>query len=654
MCGIAGYLTNGSAVPDTVLVKRMCDRIRHRGPDGEGYYCASGVALGHRRLSIIDVNGGGQPMGNEDGSIQVVFNGEIYNFLELRRDLVEKGHCFVTRSDTEVLVHLYEEVGERLPEYLNGMFAFAIWDGRRKELFLGRDRFGKKPLYYSNTVVGTRFCFASELKALTMIPGFRAVVNPRSVANFLALSYVPDPDTIYQDVFKLPPAHSLTVTESGLRLHRYWQPSFEVDPNLKLDDAVEEIRALAADAVERRMISDVPLGGFLSGGVDSSAVVAFMARRAPDRVKTFSIGFTSKQFDELHYARLVADRYQTDHREKVVSLSIHEMLDTLVEQFDEPFGDSSAIPTLYLARMTRQYVTVALSGDGADELFAGYRRYFYGLLEARIRQRFPAWCRSVFQFGGRYYPKFDYLPRAFRAKTLLGNLARETGDAYFTSMTAFRDENLTAVLGPDLARELASYSPRASYRERFEAVRHLPPLQQMQAVDLQTYLPGDILVKADRATMAYSLESRSPWLDYRLGELAGRLPTALKLRGRIGKYLFKQAMGPYVPRSVITRSKMGFSVPLAEWFRTSLKPVFQQQVLHPEMERYLSFGEVRRVWNEHQSGLGDHSRKLWNLLMLAEWHSHHTGSSGGGVQGVPEVFNQVAPAIATATACPQI
>ena len=624
MCGIAGYLTNDRVVPDGMPVKRMCDRLIHRGPDGEGYYCAAGVALGHRRLSIIDVSGGSQPMGNEDGSIQVVFNGEIYNFLELRSDLVQKGHHFVTRSDTEVLVHLYEEVGERLPEYLNGMFAFAIWDSRRKELFLARDRFGKKPLYYSSAVAGTRFCFASELKALTAIPGFDAAVNPQSVANFLALSYVPDPDTIYHDVFKLPPAHSLTVTEPGLRLRRYWQPSFVVEPGLQFDNVVEEIRSLAADSVERRMISDVPLGGFLSGGVDSSGVVAFMARKAPDRVQTFSIGFTSKEFDELHFAHMVADRYHTEHREQVVSLSILEMLDTLVQQFDEPFGDSSAIPTLYLARMTRQYVTVALSGDGADELFGGYRRYFYGALEARLRQRFPGWFRrSFFRVAGKYYPKFDYLPQVFRAKTLLGNLACETGDAYFTSMTAFRDEGLSAVLAPELSKELGSYSPRESYRDRFAAVRDLPPLQQMQAVDFQTYLPGDILVKADRATMAYSLESRSPWLDYRLGELACRLPSAFKLNGRSGKHIFKRALAPYVPDEVITRRKMGFSVPLAEWFRTSLKPVFQAQALQPGMERYLSLRETRRLWSEHQSGLHDHSRKLWNVLMLACWESRH-------------------------------
>jgi asparagine synthase (glutamine-hydrolysing) len=321
---------------------------------------------------------------------------------------------------------------------------------------------------------------------------------------------------------------------------------------------------------------------------------------------------------------MVANRYHTDHREQVVSLSIHEMLDTLVQQFDEPFGDSSAIPTLYLARMTRQYVTVALSGDGADELFGGYRRYFYGALEARLRQRFPAWFRrSFFRVAGKYYPKFDYLPQVFRAKTLLGNLACETGDAYFTSMTAFRDEGLNAVLAPELSKELGSYSPRESYRDRFAAVRDLPPLQQMQAVDFQTYLPGDILVKADRATMAYSLESRSPWLDYRLGQLACKLPDAFKLNGHNGKRIFKCALLPYVPEQIIRRRKMGFSVPLAEWFRTSLKPVFQENVLRSTMGEYISLPESRRLWAEHQSGFHDHGRKLWNLLMLGCWDGCH-------------------------------
>lgn len=598
----------------------MCDRLAHRGPDGYGYYADEHAALGHRRLSVIDLDTGGQPMGNEDGTLQVVFNGEIYNYRELRRDLRKRGHSFVTDSDTEVLVHLYEEEGERMPEHLNGMFAFAIWDKKRRELFLARDRFGKKPLYYSFAVGGLRFCFASELKALAAIDSFDQPVDPASVADFLSFSYIPDPRTIYRDVWKLPPGHSLLVTQDASRLRKYWEPVFSPNHGGGAESAVEELQELAADAVARRMISDVPLGAFLSGGVDSSAVVAFMAKAAPGQVKTFSIGFTIEKYDELEFARLVSSRHKTEHHEEVVSPDIHEMLPKLVEHYDEPFADSSAIPMLYLARMTRRHVTVALCGDGADELFGGYRRYYYGLLEARLRKRFPRWFRrSVVRLGARCYPKFDYLPQVFRAKSLLTALSQEAGDAYFTSMSAFRDGDLEAVLSPELRRALGGYNPRESFRARFEAVSHLPPLEQIQAADLATYLPGDILVKADRATMAYSLEGRSPWLDYRIGEFAFRLPSDLKVNGRIGKYVFKVMISRHVPERVIYRRKMGFQVPLAEWFRTSLKTTFEETVLRPDMERYLSVREVRRIWDRHQSGLSDHSRKLWNLLVLACW-----------------------------------
>lgn len=622
MCGIAGYLLHEGEIPNQSLLERMCDRLKHRGPDAGGYFCNSQIALGHRRLSIIDLSGGGQPLGNEDGSIQIVFNGEIYNYRELRKDL-EARHRFATHSDTEVLVHLYEEVGELLPEYLNGMFAFALWDGRKSELFLARDRFGKKPLYYSFAVPGIRVCFASELKALTALPRFDRPVDPRSVADFLSLSYIPDPRTIYRDVFKLEPGHSLTVSGSAERRRRYWAPAFSTAP-ARLDETVEELRSLARSAVSLRMISDVPLGAFLSGGVDSSAAVAFMAEQAPDRVKTFSIGFTERKFDELEYARLAVDRYRTDHHEQVVSPSIHEMLEKLVEHYDEPFADSSAIPMLYLSRMTRRHVTVALCGDGADELFCGYRRYRFGLIEARVREKFPRWFRrSVFRLGARWYPKFDYLPRIFRAKMLLTTMSQEMGDAFFTSMSAFRDEALDAVLSPALRSTLGGYSPRSDFRARFEAVSHLDPLQQMQAVDLQTYLPGDILVKADRATMAYSLEGRSPWLDHRIGELAFRLPPNFKVSGGVGKFVFKKAMSPYVAETVISRPKMGFQVPLAHWFRTSLVPTFEALVLRDSMEQYLSLGEVRRLWKAHQSGLHNHDRKLWSLLMLACWDDRH-------------------------------
>jgi asparagine synthase (glutamine-hydrolysing) len=630
MCGIAGYLSD-ELPPDPAVVKLMCDKLVHRGPDDYGWYRDSQAALGHRRLSIIDVDGGHQPLANEDGSLQVVFDGEIYNYRELRRDLISRGHRFATRSDTEVLVHLYEEAGERLPEYLNGMFAFTIWDIRRQELFLARDRFGKKPLYYSSAVPGVRFCFASELKALAALPGFDPQVEPQSVADFLSLSYVPDPATIYKNVFKLRPGHSLTVGLNSETSRRYWKLRFSAEDRPDFSKAVREIQDLASDAIERRMISDVPLGAFLSGGVDSSAVVALMAAHAPDRVKTFSIGFTEEKCDELRFARMVAGRYQTDHHERVVSPSVYEMLDTQVEHFDEPFADASAIPTLYLARMTRQHVKVALSGDGADEVFGGYRRYRFGVLEHRLRQRLPRWFReSVIRTSAQLYPKFDYLPQAFRAKTLLTNLSQQIGDAYFASMSVFRDGALGAILAPELRRTLGTYSPRESFRERFARVAHLDPLGQMQAVDFETYLPGDILVKADRATMAYSLESRSPWLDYRLVELAARLPPGYKIRGASGKYIFKEAMRALLPADVLDRSKMGFSVPLSEWFRTKLRPTFEEAVLSGSPESLVSLTDAKRLWREHQSGAFNHERKLWSLLMLSCWMSAVKRAAGSG------------------------
>jgi asparagine synthase (glutamine-hydrolysing) len=602
----------------------MCDRIAHRGPDGTGYFYDQNAALGHRRLSIIDVSGGAQPLGNEDGSVQIVFNGEIYNYLELRSRLIERGHRFTTNSDTETMVHLYEEEGERTPEFLNGMFALAIWDARKRELFLARDRFGKKPLYYATGVPGFALCFASELKALAAVPNFSRQTNYRSVADFLAFSYVPQPDTIYEGALQVPAGHMLTLGAGGIRLRRYWAPRFGRDESARFEDRVEELRTLAADSVKRRMLSDVPLGAFLSGGVDSSAAVAYMATQSSERIKTFSIGFTKKEFDELEFARLVAKQYETEHHEEVVSPSVHEMLGTYVDHFDEPFGDASSIPTLYLSRMTRKNVTVALSGDGADEIFGGYRRYYYGALEERLRRRFPRWFRkSVFRWAGRYYPKFDYLPQVFRGRTLLGNLAREIGDAYFTSMTVFRDDDLACLLAPDAISALNGYSPRERYCERFERVKELSPLQQMQAVDFETYLVSDILVKADRATMAFSLESRSPWLDYRLAELAGSMPDWFKIKGTSGKHIMKKAVEPLLPQEILTRKKMGFATPLGHWFRTSLKPTFEALVMRPEMEQYVRPGEVKRIWLAHQSGYHDYSRKLWNLLVLAAWERRH-------------------------------
>jgi len=610
----------------------MTGRLSHRGPDASGYFRGDGIALGHRRLSIIDLAGGDQPLGNEDGAIQVVFNGEIYNFRELRAELIAKGHRFATHSDTEVLVHLYEEEGERMPERLNGMFAFAIWDQRRRELFLARDRFGKKPLYYSTEVPGFPICFASELKALLAVPGLDRAVNPKAVANFLRFSYVPDPDTIFRRVRKLAPAHSLLFGRGGARLRRYWRNSFQDGELSGVESVSEPFRQLVLDSVQRRMISDVPLGGFLSGGVDSASILALMSQHATGPVKSFSIGFSSKKFDELDYARMAARQFGTEHHEHVVTPSIGEMLPVHVEHYDEPFADSSAIATLYLARMTRQHVTVALSGDGADEIFGGYRRYRFALAEERLRRRLPGWFRRT-ALGpiAAIYPKFDYLPRVFRAKATLAALSNDLGNSYFDAMTGFRWGLFDGVLSPDLRRSLHDYSPREWFLDKFAAYSDLPPLQQLQAVDYETYLPGDILVKVDRATMAYSLEARCPWLDYRLAEFSGRLDSSLLVHNGVGKFILKDLARPLIPRAIIERPKMGFRVPIAEWMRTSLTPIFERLVFRQQMEELLSLNAVRKIWSAHRGGRHDYSRELWAILTLACWHDRYGGASPGGL-----------------------
>ncbi len=640
MCGIAGFVTNHDSEADPAIIRAMCDRMLHRGPDGYGHFEEGPAGLGHLRLSIIDLEGGWQPISNEDGRLQVIFNGEIYNYLELREELERRGHRFTTHSDTEVLVHLYEEEGERMTERLNGMFAFAIWDRRSCELFLARDRFGKKPLYYSTSLPGYRIAFASELKAFAAMPSVDHSFRPESVADFLAFSYVPDPDSIYKSIQKLPPATTLLLGAGGPRLRRYWTLEFGEEEPAGRDEAVRELGRLAADSVTKRMISDVPLGAFLSGGVDSSGVVAYMSQAAAGRVKTFSIGFTSKEFDETRYARQIVSRYSTDHYEKTVTPDISEMLGVLVNHFDEPFGDSSAVPTLYLSRMTRERVTVALSGDGADEIFGGYRRYRFGVAEERVRRKYlGSFGRKVAASVGRVYPKFDYLPQPFRAKATLMNLGLDLGDAYFSSLTTFRDESLRAILAPELVEALGGYDPREVYRDRFRRVAHLPALQQMQAVDVETYLPGDILVKADRATMAYSLEGRSPWLDHRIAEYAARMPASWKIKGLQGKHIFKKLLEPLVPHDILYRPKMGFSVPLAHWFRTSLVPVYRQTVLSGEADALVTRAEANRLLEQHLSGLHDHSRKLWNVLMLACWWQFHV--RGLPVEMIPAADHRV-------------
>jgi len=622
MCGIAGFITIGIPA-ERSLIRAMCDLIRHRGPDGEGEYIDGPVALGHRRLSIIDLEGGAQPLGNEDDSVMVTFNGEIYNFIELREDLEHKGHIFKTKSDTEVLVHLWEDVGERLPEYLNGMFAFAIWDRRKQLLFAARDRFGEKPFYYATDFGAYRFVFASELKAVAALPGFPKQINPRAVADFLALSYVPDPDTIYASARKLPAGHCLTWSAGRLQVRPYWKPEFRSDPAASMASAIDGVRDLLQDCVTRRTIADVPLGAFLSGGVDSSAMVACMAH-AGSEVKTFSIGFSEKEFDELRYAHMMVARYRTQHRERVVTPLIHEALKMLFTHYDEPFADSSAIPTLYLSRMTREHVTVAMSGDGGDELFGGYRRYRFGVFEDRIRKFLPRSVRRrILGRLAELYPRAERWPRPLRAKSTLTELSQELGDSYFSAISTFRDAAFERVLASSLQRDLNGYSPRADFAGRFAQYSGLPPLKQMQAVDLETYLPGDILVKVDRASMAFSLETRAPFLDHRLANLICAMPSDFLLHGGTGKYVLKKALEPMVPAPIINRPKMGFGVPMDAWFRSSLKNPFQSIVLSDRMASLISITEARKIWEDHQSGRRNYGNELWHLLMLAGWVNVH-------------------------------
>ncbi len=595
----------------------MCGRLAHRGPDGEGYFVDGSVALGHRRLSIIDLEGGAQPLGNEDGSVQIVFNGEIYNFPELMDDLKRRGHHFRTRSDTEVLVHLYEEAGERLPEYLNGMFAFAIWDARARRLFLARDRFGEKPLYFTEDAPGYRFAFASELKSLALLPGLDADVRPEAVAQFLSLSYIPDPSTIYRQVHRLQPASSISVPLDGSTARRrYWTPRFDPDAATDPARAAARLDELAANAVKIRMISDVPLGGFLSGGLDSSAVVAYMAEASAEPVRTFTIGFREKEYSEISYARAVSTRVRSMHYEEIVDASLEKSLEILDGILDEPFGDSSIIPTLSLARITRQHVTVALSGDGADEVFGGYRRYRFALYEEALRQRLPGWVRrGVVGPLGRVYPKLDFAPRFLRARSTLRGISAGLEGAYFQAMSRFTDEELDAVLAP----ELRGFRVSDWFINKFEPYKDLPALTQLQAVDWETYLPGDILVKVDRATMAYSLESRAPWLDHRLAEFAASLPPEFHISATEGKVLFRRAVENRLPQITVNRPKMGFVLPVREWLRNELVPVFEGRVFRPEMGRYLNLPKVEELWWEHRRGWRDRTAALWNIFALACW-----------------------------------
>ncbi len=624
MCGISGIFdTRGRRdIPRDLLVA-MNDAIAHRGPDDDGFHFEPGVGLGHRRLSIIDLATGHQPLYNEDHTVGVVFNGEIYNYQELAAELAARGHVFRTRSDTEVIVHAWEEWGEACVTRFRGMFAFGLWDRNRETLFLARDRLGVKPMHYTILPDGL-LLFGSELKALLAHPGLNRVIDPQTIEDYFALGYVPEPRTVFRDVFKLEPGHTLAVRRGQPipKPREYWDVRFDVDgaAAARSDaDVCGELVARLREAVKLRMISEVPLGAFLSGGVDSSAVVALMAGLSASPVNTCSIAFREPAFDESEYARQVAERYHTAHRSERVESDGLDLIDTLARLYDEPYADSSAMPTYRVCQLARKNVTVALSGDGGDETFGGYRRYRFHLLEEKLRSTFPLGVRKpVFGALGRAYPKADWAPRVFRAKSTFEALGRDSIEAYFHTMSQIRSPLRRQLYSPALKRELAGYDAIEVMRRHARRAPTDDPLSQIQYIDLKTYLVGDINTKVDRASMAHSLEVREPLMDHPLVEWMATLPSSFKIRGGEQKFLLKKAMEPYLPHDVMYRPKMGFAIPLAEWFRGPLAGRVKQSLLGPRLSDTGWFDRrtLERLVDQHQSGIRDHSTAIWTVLMF--------------------------------------
>jgi asparagine synthase (glutamine-hydrolysing) len=619
MCGLAGiYCFDPTHPIDRALFIRQVDSIAHRGPDDGGAFFDRGVALGHRRLSIIDLTGGHQPMWDVEERIGVVFNGEIYNYRELQAELEKKGHRFQTSSDTEAIIHAYREWGEACVERFRGMFAFAVFDRATRTLMLARDRLGKKPLYY--WCDGARLVFASEMKAVVADPSIPRVLEPTAVADYFAYGYVPGPGTILRGIKKLPAGHILVAKQGTLRERQYWDVDFSsVDESLTLDRAAQMLVSTLEESVRLRLRADVPLGAFLSGGIDSSVVVALMAKALDRPVKTHTVGFRESAWDERGYARETAGLYRTEHTEKEVAVDEATIVDRLAFYFDEPFGDSSAVPTYYLSGSTREHVTVALSGDGGDESFAGYRRYVFAMIEHDVRRRLPEALREhIVKPLARLYPKADYLPRPLRAKATLTNVAESHERAYFLSLT---QKTYPRMLREDFLAGLRGYDPFQHMQRAFEASRTNDPLARLQYADLKLYLCDDILVKVDRASMAHALEVRVPLLDHCVIELGARMPSRLKLDGQKTKVVLKHVAKALLPSKIIDRKKMGFSVPLPEWFRGGLMKHAESVFFDTRGGKsgLIDTAGLRRMWYEHQLGVRDHATVFWSLLMFEHW-----------------------------------
>ncbi len=630
MCGIAGIfnVANKVQIPPQLL-KSMNNSQSHRGPDDDGVFLAPGVGLAHRRLSIIDLAGGHQPMFNQQGSIGIVFNGEIYNYQELAKELQGLGHQFSTIGDTETIIYAWAQWGPACVERLRGMFAFAIWDQEQDLLFIARDRLGIKPFYYSLLDDG-QFIFGSELKVLKQHPQCSREIDPKAVEDYFTFGYIPEPKSIFKQVKKLEPGHTLTV-RFGQELAQpiqYWDVSFTPQTEHGQQSQKQLIDRLK-EAVDVRLVSEVPLGSFLSGGVDSSAVVALMSQLNDKPVNACSIGFDIDDFNETDYAKSVAQRYDADHNVKIVDSDDFALIDELAKLYDEPYADSSALPTYRLCEMAKEKVTVALSGDGADELIAGYRRYQWHLKEQKVRNLLPLALRKpVFGTLGKLYPKLDWAPKFLRAKTTFQSMAFDWVDGYHNSMSILRNDERSKLFSRAFKQQLNGYSSVEVFQGHAKKAQDFDELGKVQYLDMKTYLVGDILTKVDRASMAHSLEVRVPILDHHFVEWATTLPATMRIEKGEGKSVFKKSLEPHLPHDVLYRKKMGFSIPLAQWFRGPLKEKVSQGLLSTHMSQSGIFNSKTLHWliNSHMDGTRDNSASLWTLLMFERFLANEVGS----------------------------
>ncbi len=632
MCGITGFMHFSTdqqiTDADQLLLAQMNQAQFHRGPDEGGEYLDENVALGHRRLSIIDLSQGQQPMASDDGNYVLIYNGEVYNYKETRLELEQLGHVFHSHSDTEVILHAYMQWGKTCLEKLQGMFTFALWHKATQSLFIARDRLGIKPLFYS--IIGETLYFASELKSLTLLPGLNKKIDAKAIEQYFALGYAAEPHTIYQQVSKLPPGHTLSIKlgDTTPVIEQYWDVSYAKQVAMSEQDYLDATVEQFKSAVDSHMVADVPLGSFLSGGVDSSAVVAMMSQIAQEKgsdkaVTTCSIGFDVKDYNETDFARLVAKEYKTDHQEQVVASDDFELVDLLAGLYDEPYADSSAMPTYRVCQLAREKVTVCLSGDGADELLAGYRRYGLMMNEEKVRAFLPYSIRKpVFGTLGKLYPKMDWAPQFLRAKTTFQSLAMDTAEGYFHGVSLLNNAQRKALFSDELYQELQGYTALEVFREHQANFDGNDPLSLIQYLDIKTYLVGDILTKVDRASMAHSLEVRVPFLDHKFVEWSATVPTALKIKNGCGKYVLKKAMEPHLPYDVLYRKKMGFRVPLADWFRGPLKQKLRDALLSKQMKEsgLFNMNTIEKWLDEHQSGRKEYSAPLWTLLMFASFY----------------------------------